>query len=125
MLAMPGITWYSLQKDDGEDEIAAVAAARKLVLLDARRDFDRKAALMNALDLVISVDTSTAHLAGALARPLWVLLPFAPDWRWLLARSDSPWYPTARLFRQPRVGDWTTVIDEVSHALAALIATRR
>ena len=78
------LAWFSLQKDDGEDQIAAVPAARNLVLLDARHDFDRKAALIGALDLVISVDTSIAHLAGALARPVWVLLPFAPDWRWQL-----------------------------------------
>ena len=92
------------RRDDGEDQLPGVPAARAMVLLDARRDFDRKAALVAALDLVISVDTSIAHLAGALARPVWVLLPFAPDWRWQLDRTDSPWYPTARLFRQRRTG---------------------
>ena len=117
------LAWFSLQKDDGEDQIAAVPAARNLVLLDARRDFDRKAALIAALDLVISVDTSIAHLAGALARPMWILLPYAPDWRWQQERSDSPWYPTARLFRQPRAGDWPAVIDELRGALAAWIGT--
>jgi hypothetical protein len=61
------------------------------------------------VDLVISVDTSVAHVAGALGRPLWVLLPFSPDWRWLLERADSPWYPGARLLRQPRIGDWSAV----------------
>jgi Tfp pilus assembly protein PilF len=125
LLAMPGLAWFSLQKDDGEDQIAQVPEARDLVLLDARRDFERKAALMTALDLVVSVDTSTAHLAGALARPLWVLLPFAPDWRWQLERGDSPWYPTARLFRQTRAGDWPGVIGEVRRSLKALVAGRR
>ena len=100
LLEMPGINWFSLQKNDGEDEIAAVPAAARLIQLDARNDFDRKAALVSALDLVISVDTSNAHLAGALACPVWVLLPFAADWRWHLSRTDSP-YPTAQLFRQP------------------------
>ena len=123
LFGIDDLAWFSLQKDDGEDQIATVPAARNLVLLDARRDFDRKAALMAALDLVISVDTSIAHLAGALARPVWVLLPYAPDWRWQLERSDSPWYPTARLFRQPRAGDWSAVIDELRGALAAWTGT--
>jgi cytochrome c-type biogenesis protein CcmH/NrfG len=121
LLETGDLTWFSLQKDDGEDQIATVPAARSLVLLDARRDFDRKAALVTALDLVISVDTSIAHLAGALARPVWILLPYAPDWRWQQERSDSPWYPTARLFRQPRAGDWSAVVDALREALAAWI----
>jgi ADP-heptose:LPS heptosyltransferase len=78
------------------------------------------AALMTHLDLIITVDTSTAHLAGALAKPTWVLLPFAPDWRWLMDREDSPWYPTVRLFRQPSFGDWDSVIARVRHELTAL-----
>ncbi len=122
---VPGVTWFSLQRDDGEDELPGVAAAQRMVVPEARRDFDRKAALVDALDLVISVDTSSAHLAGALARPLWVLLPFAPDWRWQLERADSPWYPTARLFRQPRAGDWEAVIAVVHQELAGLVARRR
>ena len=124
LLDLPGAAWFSLQRDDGEDQLPDLPSARRIVLLDARRDFDRKAALIDALDLVISVDTSTAHLAGALGRPLWVLLPFAPDWRWQLERTDSPWYPTARLFRQARAGDWGAVTDAVRHALAELIGTR-
>jgi ADP-heptose:LPS heptosyltransferase len=87
--------------------------------LAARNDFDGTAALVAELDLVVTVDTSIAHLAGALARPTWILLPFAADWRWQLARTDSPWYPTVRLFRQPRRGDWASAIAELRTALRA------
>ena len=80
-------------------------------------DFSDTAALIQEMDLVISVDTSVAHLAGALGRPVWILLPFKPDWRWMLGRSDSPWYPTAVLHRQSAVGDWSDVISEVAERL--------
>jgi len=66
---------------------------------------------------VITIDNSTAHLAGALGLPTWVLLPYAPDWRWMLDRDDSPWYPTMRLFRQPQPGDWQSVVRSVKSAL--------
>jgi tetratricopeptide (TPR) repeat protein len=125
LLDLPGVTWFSLQRDDGEEQVPLVPAARRLVQLEARRDFDRKAALVDALDLVISVDTSSAHLAGALARPVWILLPFAPDWRWLRGRTDTPWYPTARLFRQPRIGEWGAVIAQLAEALAQVRASKR
>jgi tetratricopeptide (TPR) repeat protein len=82
------------------------------------RDFADTAALISALDLVISVDTSVAHLAGALGKPVWILLPAMPDWRWLLDRADSPWYPTARLYRQPAPGDWAAVLRQVKGDLA-------
>ncbi len=84
-------------------------------------DFAETAALVANLDLVIAVDTAVAHLAGALGKPVWLLLPFNADWRWLLDRDDSPWYPTARLFRQARPGDWDGVIARVAAALAAFI----
>lgn len=84
------------------------------------RDFGDTAALLEALDLVVTVDTSVAHLAGALGRPVWILLPHVPDWRWMLDRRDSPWYPSARLYRQPRRGDWAAVIGQVRGDLAAL-----
>ena len=80
-------------------------------------DFAETAAVISNLDLVITVDTSVAHLAGALGKPVWIMLPFAPDFRWLMERTDSPWYPTARLFRQPAIGDWDSVIKDVKHAL--------
>ena len=86
----------------------------------ALTDFSQTAALMTALDLVVSVDTSIPHLSGALGRPVWVMNRFDPCWRWLQGRTDSPWYPTARLFRQPAMGDWDSVLAEVRQALAAL-----
>jgi len=82
-------------------------------------DYAETAALIAGLDLVITVDTSVAHVAGALGRPAWVLLPHAPDWRWLLHRNDTPWYSSLRLFRQPKPGDWRSVIADVVTALAA------
>ncbi len=82
-------------------------------------DYADTAALMEQLDLVISVDTSVAHLAGALGRPVWLLLPYAPDWRWLTRRCDSPWYPTMQIFRQPSPGDWDFVLKDVRDRLGA------
>jgi ADP-heptose:LPS heptosyltransferase len=87
-------------------------------------DFSQTAALVANLDLIITVDTSVAHLAGALAKPTWVLIPFAPDFRWLRERSDSPWYPTMRLFRQSRRGDWTEPLEQMATALRELTETR-
>lgn len=86
----------------------------------ALSDFAETAALMASLDLIISVDSAPAHLAGALARPTWVLLPFSADWRWMRDRTDSPWYPTLRLFRQPKPGDWDSVVADVVRTLDAL-----
>jgi ADP-heptose:LPS heptosyltransferase len=83
------------------------------------RDFADTAALVETLDLVITVDTGVAHLAGALGKPLWILLPHVPDWRWMLEREDSPWYPTARLYRQATANDWPGVLQRVQRDLAA------
>jgi hypothetical protein len=120
-----GIQYFSLQKDlrTGDDEI--LNANPHIVRIDQEiNDFQDTAAIMMCLDLVISSDTSVVNLAGALGRPVWVLLPFMPDWRWLLDRNDSPWYPTARLFRQINAGDWTTVLDNVCAALKQLVEQR-
>jgi ADP-heptose:LPS heptosyltransferase len=87
-------------------------------------DFTETAALVSCLDLVITVDTSVAHLAGALGCPTWVLLPFTPDWRWLLDRDDSPWYPSMRLFRQTETRDYATVLDRVRDELLTLISAK-
>jgi len=89
---------------------------------DVLHDFADTAALVANLDLVISVDTSTAHLAGALDKPVWILNRFDTCWRWMLERSDTPWYPSARLFRQPAPGDWPSVMQHAHDALAALSA---
>jgi hypothetical protein len=112
------VTFYSLQKGEAAREAAAPPEGMTLIdLAGALSDFAETAALISQLDLVISVDTAVAHLAGAMGRPVWTLLPFAPDWRWLLVREDSPWYPTMRLFRQNRLGDWPEVFTQVAEAL--------
>jgi tetratricopeptide (TPR) repeat protein len=111
-------TFVSLQKDlRASDEAVLTEQSNIIKLGQSLENFADTAALISHLDLVISVDTSVAHLAGALGRPVWVLLPFVPDWRWLLDRDDSPWYPTARLFRQTDTGDWHSVVDRVRTAL--------
>ncbi|MBA3506096.1 MAG: hypothetical protein H0T80_10010 [Betaproteobacteria bacterium] len=117
LFALLGIRWFSLQSTD-------IVERMPLVELDARRDFDGTAALVSHLDLVLSIDTSIAHLAGALGKPVWVMLRFAPDWRWMLAPSSSPWYPTARLFRQPAPGDWSSVVQSVGTALTERLRAR-
>ena len=113
----PGIAWFSLQPIADDAETDQVPAARGLVRLPVRREFEGTAALVAELDLIVTVDTSIAHLAGALAKPTWVMLPFAPDWRWQTARTDNPWYPTARLFRQPAPGAWDAVVRDLLAAL--------
>jgi hypothetical protein len=113
---VPGVRFYSLQKDRADQ---GLPPGMELFDWTAElNDFADTAALIANLDLVISVDTAVVHLAGALGKPVWTLLPFAPDWRWLLNRQDSPWYPTMRLFRQPSIGDWESVIRQVAETLA-------
>jgi len=117
--AIDGVAWFSLQK--GRDEERRSCGSLSLDPLGAEiGDFADTAAILTELDLVISIDTAIVHLAGSMGKPVWTLLPFAPDWRWLLERGDSPWYPTMRLFRQPRAGDWTSVFAQVAHNLRAL-----
>jgi tetratricopeptide (TPR) repeat protein len=113
-LQISGVELVSIQKEVSEaDRELLHANAHIRHIGDGLADFSDTAAVISQLDLVISVDTSVAHLAGAMARPLWLLVPFAPDFRWMLDREDSPWYPTARLFRQSRIGDWDGVLARV------------
>ncbi len=121
LAAFPGVSLFSLQKGErakDRQEQASGVLIRDLGM--GCREFADTAKIMQQLDLIITVDTAVGHLAGALGRPVWVLLPFSPDWRWLLHREDSPWYPTMRLFRQQRPGDWAEVFDRVHAALAEL-----
>lgn len=116
----PGIAWHALHKEYREVDRPALDAHPEIRQhQDELGDFADTAALIECLDLVISVDTSVVHVAGALGKPVWVMLAFAPDYRWLLDRADSPWYPTARLFRQPRADDWASVVGDLSGALRA------
>jgi hypothetical protein len=118
--------WVSLQKVGGADAIDALGLAARIMDPSAElEDFADTAALCIHLDLVIAVDTSVAHLAGALGRPVHLLLPQVPDFRWLLERADSPWYPSMRLFRQKRYGVWTEPLAELDAALASLREKRR
>ncbi|MGA7107204.1 MAG: tetratricopeptide repeat protein [Terracidiphilus sp.] len=121
LFGLEGVRWVSLQYGDPDElEHEARAAGAPLLVdksVDQLADIDCFAAQVAAMDLVITIDNSTAHVAGALGVPTWLLLPFAPDWRWLLEREDSPWYPTVRLFRQPRHGDWDAVMEAVRRVL--------
>jgi len=113
-----GIEFIGLQKDVRPADEAALADTASITNLGSSlTDFAETAALISSLDLVISVDTSVAHLAGALGKPVWVMLPYEPEWRWMLDRVDSPWYPTMRLFRQTAAGDWKGVTTQVAESL--------
>jgi tetratricopeptide (TPR) repeat protein len=117
---------YGLHDRVRPEDADALAANPRLRRFEHRiGDFADTAALAAQMDLVVSVDTSIAHLAGAIGRPTWVLLPFSPDWRWLLGRADSPWYPSMRLFRQPAIGDWASVMAELHAGLTDLKARTR
>jgi tetratricopeptide (TPR) repeat protein len=116
LLQIPGLSWFSLYKGDQIDELAPYS--EQIVDIGSHvQDLADTAWVIEQLDLIITVDTSVTHIAGAMGKPMWVLLPFVPDWRWLLDREDCPWYPTARLFRQPQFGDWSTVIKQIERAL--------
>ena len=115
-----GVRFYSLQKGDAASQAKTPPPGMSLTDWSSElSDFADTASLVHNLDLVITIDTAVAHLAGAMAKKVWILLPFAPDWRWHLNRSDSPWYPTARLFRQPKFGDWDGAVREVAEALGS------
>jgi len=121
-----GIKLYGLQKGGPArqmDELAGEVAVENLA--EHFADFTDTAAAIESLDMVISVDTAVLHLAGAMGKPVWALLPFAPDWRWMLGRADSPWYPTMKLFRQEQWGDWNSVFRNVTEELRALVGRQR
>lgn len=124
LLSVPGVRLVSLQKHDGLDQLQALPPGR---VLDLGADFDPgpdifldTAAAMAACDLFITLDTSVAHVAGAIGMPTWLVLPTVTDWRWLQDRSDSPWYPSLRLFRQATLGDWAPVFDDLARRLRAI-----
>jgi tetratricopeptide (TPR) repeat protein len=121
---VPGVEFVSLQRDVREADEETLLTSGILDLREELHSFADTAALVVTLDLVICVDTSVAHLAGALGRPLWVMLTHRPDWRWMVDREDSPWYPTARLFRQPAPGAWEPLVETLRSALAEFAATR-
>ena len=122
LLSCPGIELHALQKEIPSEQRSWLAMHSALRDHSADlHDFAHTAALIAQLDLVVTIDTAVAHLAGALGKPVWIMLRHSADWRWLLNRDDSPWYPTARLFRQPRPGDWDGVIADVSQALQAVM----
>jgi len=123
---LPGVRLYGLQKgaaaarmDELEPKMAVTNLSKEF------NDFADTAAAIESLDLVISVDTAALHLAGAMAKPAWALIPFAPEWRWMLDREDSPWYPTMRLFRQKKWGDWDSVFQRVAQELQILVGRHR
>jgi hypothetical protein len=121
LLRIPGITWISLQKSEAAAQLSALPS--DLFVWDGAsedRDLAETAALVATLDLVVTTDTSIAHLAGAMAKPVWILLPHLSDWRWMQQLETTPWYPTARLFRQPTPGDWPAVLQRVIDELTAL-----
>jgi tetratricopeptide (TPR) repeat protein len=130
LASVPGVTLYSLQKMNGTEQLQEINHTIKIH--DFGPNFDQSngrfvdtAGVIENMDLVITTDTSVAHLAGALGKPVWVLLPFVADWRWMLNRSDSPWYPSMRLFRQTQTGGWETVMKTVIDELHSLRQKKR
>ena len=126
---VPGVTFYSLQRETGTDQLKSMSTDFELVTFE--EDFDKShgrfmdtAAVIKNLDLVITVDTSIAHLSAAIGTPVWTFLPEPPDWRWMLNRPDTPWYPNMRLFRQTKQGDWDSVMLKVRNELNELAKTK-
>lgn len=121
LLRVEGVTLHALQIGPAAEDLAGGPFKGRMKRLFPRQyPLEDVAATIAALDLVIGVDTSLVHLAGALGRPVWTLITYVPDWRWMLGRTDSPWYPTMRLFRQPARGDWVSVVAEVARELRVL-----
>ncbi len=120
---IPGLALFGLQKGAAAGQVEDLAPEMALTNLGGELDdFTDTAAVIENLDLVVSVDTAVLHLAGAMGKPAWAILPFSPDWRWMLDRPDSPWYPTVRLFRQKSYGDWGDVFQRISQELEILVA---
>ena len=127
LLRQPGIDWVSLQYDATDDELRTLSAAAGVTIhhwTDAIADYDETAALLCSLELVVSVCTAVVHLGGALGRPVWVLAPFSPEWRYGLDREHMPWYPSVRVFRQPAPYEWRPLMERVRYALADWRQTR-
>jgi Flp pilus assembly protein TadD len=123
LLQMEEVTCISLQKGDATKQMWDLPAQTNLIrAADEPVDFADTAARIRDLDLVIAVDTAVAHLAGAMGKPTWVMLPFASEWRWMRGREDSPWYPTVRIFRQTTPGDWGSVVERMMRELSAMIS---
>ena len=126
LLEVSGAHFYSLQFGDPAENVEVLGYSALIAdLRPAIKDFADSAALAGSLDLVITADTAPAHLAGALCRPVWTLLPFAPDWRWQTKRNDSPWYPTMTLFRQTAPRQWEDVVARMADALRACVASNK
>ena len=124
--SVDGATYFSIQKDLRDTDAEMLSANPQIIHLGNNlNDFQDTAAAMMCLDLIISSDTAVVNLAGALGKPLWILLSFIPDWRWLLDRADSPWYPTARLFRQNKTGEWGSVVSDVRAELERLLRAQQ
>jgi tetratricopeptide (TPR) repeat protein len=118
----PDAEWICLQKEISEKDFAILRQFGRVAFFGGDlRDFSDTAALLDLMDLVITIDTSVAHLAGAMGKPVWILLDYNSDWRWLLDRDDSPWYPSVKLFRQQQIGNWATATDQVKNELRSAI----
>jgi len=127
LAGISGVTFVSLQKvtPQRDAEVRAGVFGGMLEVADELTDFGQTAALVANLDLVITVDSAAGHLAGALGKPVWVMMPEPSDWRWLLDRADSPWYPSMKMFRQAKPGDWAGVIAEITQSLSSLVRPKR
>jgi ADP-heptose:LPS heptosyltransferase len=117
--------FFSLQKDVTAEDQAILDARKDIVQPGVELRNFADAPLVDLMDVVITVDTSMAHLAGALGKTVWVMLPFSSDWRWMRGRDDSPWYPSARLFRATAIGDWASALSRIRESLRAEILTAR
>ena len=123
---IPGVTLFSLQLGDGAVELQTFPRSlRPVDLTEGIVDMADTAAIISHLDLIISIDTAVAHLGGAMGKTVWLLLPRMADWRWMLDREDSPWYPTMRLFRQKTAGDWSGLMADVRSALSSHVLLSR